>query len=106
MRAGAIGAHHVELLRAVPVRFEDDAAPVGAVAGPGIDGVGVGEAPWLPVAQVHFDDGGGARFADAHDDALSVRREAWRKCHTWKIPDELELSSLEVHEEHPRLVTG
>ena len=40
---------------------------------------------------------------EAHNDALTVRRETWRKRHTWKITDDLTLTACQVHHENSRL---
>src|SRR5262245_6496759 len=71
--AGAVGVHDVELLGAIAIRFEDDAPPVRAIAGTGVDAVGLRQTPALARAQVHFHNRGGAAFANAHDDSLPVR---------------------------------
>ena len=86
--------------------FEHDPASVGAVAGPGVDGAGLGQAARLAGAQVHLDDRGGPALADAHDDALAVGREARRKRHAGEVADQLALAGLQVHQEYARLVAG
>ena len=66
----------------------------------------LGQTSRLAAAQVHLDDRGRPALADAHDDALAVRREARREGHAGEVADQLSLARLQVHEEHARLVAG
>src|SRR5262245_26885466 len=98
MLIAAVGVHRVDLLRAVAVTLEDDAAPVRRVAGSRINRVAVGELKGAPTPQVHGVKIGVAVALQAHDNALAVRGKARGKGHARKGTDGLLLPSLNVEE--------